>query len=310
VEAQRIGKKNDADCLHCKSRTGFKLTIEDINALAFQYFVQGSYLKTDYGGAHRVQFNDHWYGERQVRFLPDLTKDAHLIEDTCKIGFFYYGPSMWHVGGNTPLENLLNPTTRPETVAKIVSSFKRVNIDEETRLFRIRINPDKPWQHTEYDSAPKGKSTARFSNGGEEVWYGSEDLEICFHECRVAISDDLYVATVHPTCSLTLLDLTSDTPESGTPFDSLNVAVTQLFYAEKHSYEISTEIRKQAHAAKLDGIVFPSYFSQIKEDRIPNIALFGAPIASDRLSIKSIDRVILETVVYASHFGPVLPSDD
>lgn len=53
-------------------------------------------------------------------------------------------------------------------------------------------------------------------------------------------------------------------------------------------------------------IIFPSYFSQIKTEKIPNIALFGNPVASASgdLHLESIDRVQLRTANCEISFGP------
>ena len=72
--------------------------------------------------------------------------------------------------------------------------------------------------------------------------YGSQDLPVCVHECRVTAEDELYVATLSPTRDLKLLDLSVLLrEEDGTEFDSLDMAVHMLFLAGKHSYEISRD---------------------------------------------------------------------
>lgn len=83
-------------------------------------------------------------------------------------------------------------------------------------------------------------------------------------------------------------------------------------------------------AAGYDGILYPSYFSLLRtgampfetsyglshrrfpsqRDRekgkmVPNLALFGRPIEAGHVKVVCINRLILQRVDYAFHFGPV-----
>ena len=160
--------------------------------------------------------------------------------------------------------------------------------------------------------------------------YGSPDLEVCVHECRVTAEDDLFVATLAPKEPLRLLDLSVLLKEEHvTEFESLDMSVHMLFLAGKHAYKITRAIADAAHASGFDGIVYPSYFSllrigqmpfqttygishrrfpQLQEHEqaksIPNLALFGKPVADGRVAVLCINRLILSRVGYDFHFGP------
>jgi hypothetical protein len=161
--------------------------------------------------------------------------------------------------------------------------------------------------------------------------YGSQDLQVCVHECRVTAEDELYLATLAPTRELRLLDLTELLQEEGvTEFDSLDMAVHMLFLAGKHSYEITREIARAAQVAGYDGLVYPSYFTLLRTGGMPfettlgmslrrisiaadfekskiigNLALFGRPIEQGSVSVRCINRLILSRVAYGFLFGPV-----
>jgi hypothetical protein len=126
------------------------------------------------------------------------------------------------------------------------------------------------------------------------------------HECRVTIADKLYLAILRPTNTLKLLDLTKQIDEDCTGFESLNMAIHMIFRAEEHSYKLSKHIAKAAKNAGFNGILYPSYFSQIKKSAFPNIAIFGRPIQEGLIKVEYINRLSLEQVSYKTRFGPVI----
>lgn len=161
--------------------------------------------------------------------------------------------------------------------------------------------------------------------------YGSPDLEVCIHECRVTVEDDVFVATLDPKRALHLLDLSIllKEDESVTEFESLDLTVHMIFLAGRHSYKLTRIIADAARGAGFDGVVYPSYFSllrlgqmpfqttygmshrrigQLQEyeqaKTIPNIALFGRPIESANVAVTCIDRLVIGRVGYDYHFGP------
>ena len=185
----------------------------------------------------------------------------------------------------------------------------------------------------QFDSPPipaEPEKAGRLDSSDLPVLYGSPDLQTCLHECRVTVEDVLFVATLRPARELKLLDLTAfpDEPER-TPFEDLDHAVAMLFLAGSHAYPISRAIARAARNAGYDGLVYPSFFSMLRngmlpfdtsyglsnrselalKDReaakmIPNLAIFGRPIQEDVLTVTSINRVILRQAAYVVHFGP------
>src|SRR5690348_14105089 len=92
-------------------------------------------------------------------------------------------------------------------------------------FYRLRKAPAKPTEVDQYDSPPIAiAGTGRLDSKDFPVLYGSPDLELCIHECRVTAEDELFVATLVPTRDLKLLDLTKLLLEEGiTEFESVDM---------------------------------------------------------------------------------------
>ena len=204
-----------------------------------------------------------------------------------------------------------------------------VTISPNDSFYRLRKDPAQPSDSKEYDSPPNpGKG--RLDSPGLAVMYGSQDLQICIHECRVTAEDNLFVATLEPSRELKLLDLTHLLDDKETEFESLDMAVHMLFLAGQHAYPIARDIAIAAQKAGFDGLVYPSYFSLLRiggrpfetvmgisTRRIPslaqyeraksigNLAIFGHPIQNGIVSVACINKLIMHKVEYGVHFGPV-----
>ncbi|WP_434131705.1 RES family NAD+ phosphorylase [Methylocaldum sp. GT1BB] len=236
------------------------------------------------------------------------------------------------VGEVEPLKALQEGHSRAAIIQRIINEYPLVELDESRLFYRIRKAPKVPTEEAEYDTPPtEFLGTGRLDSTDLPVMYGSQDLEVCVHECRVTAEDEIYVASLAPTRTLKLLDLSYVLPEEHvTEFDSLDMAVHMLFLAGKHSYPISREIAKAAHVAGYDGLIYSSYFSllrtgsmpfeaaygisyrrfpQMREyeqaKSIPNFALFGRPIAGQKVTVRCINKLVLSHVNYGFHFGPV-----
>lgn len=330
LDAERIGAEDDSVCPHCGKTSGRKLNTDMLGALAHRFFVWGTLHRCDYGAAPVVQFNQHQ--TTSINTSPWFANDIKLISETLGVGFFYYGPRLWMVGEVEPLKALQEPASRASIIERILTEYSATILERSQLFYRIRKAPQNPESSTEYDSPPHPLAgTGRLDSPNFPVMYGSQDLEVCVHECRVTAEDDLYVATLAPTQALKLLDLSRLLREEHvTEFESLDMAAHMLFLAGKHSYEISRDIARAAHAAGYDGIVYPSYFSLLRTGgmpfetaygishrrfphfqeyeqakTIPNFALFGRPLEEQKVIVRCINKLILSHVHYGFHFGPV-----
>ncbi|MEC8887481.1 MAG: RES family NAD+ phosphorylase [Pseudomonadota bacterium] len=325
--AEKIGRPSSHPCSNCSTKIGFKLTIDQIEELAYRFFVVGSLFRPDYGAAPRIQFNK--YQKSDINLSETLNTDIKLFEKCLDIGFFHYGPRLWMIGEIEPLKDLQNNKTRLSVFEKIINEYPTTILKETDLFYRIRANPNNPSNSNEYDSSPF-PGNGRLDSINHSVLYGSQDLEVCIHECRVTIEDEIYVATLKPNKSLKLLDLTSLLEENVTEFESLDLSIQMLFLASKHSYGISQELSIYVSKKGFDGIIYPSYFSLIRTGEIPfptvygistrkialyqeyeknrtikNLAIFGNPIKDKYLTINNINKLYLNQISYSYGFGPV-----
>lgn len=304
-EAQAFGCNNNDLCQNCKSNKGYKLNKDDLENLTQSFFEDGTYVKTTYGGFTLIRFNEAHYKQSDVKFPKWLNNDVRLIERKLKIGFFHHGPNMWRVGEVYPLKDLSNSKNCKMVLKQIIEKYPVVEWNSSDSFYRLRIEPNSPNDHKEYDSPPAGKS--RFNNKKFPILYGSKDLEICMHECRVTVADELFVALLRPIKTLKLLDLTENIDDGAeTAFESLSLAIRMLFCAEKHSYNASSNIALYAKEVGFNGILYPSYFNQVKNKAVFNVALFGHPIKENLVKIECINRLRLNEISYGASFGPII----
>jgi len=331
LSSARIGQKDMSKCPNCGSQIGVKLNKRSVANLAQQFFVWGTIRRGKYGASPSVQLNKHQITSIDV--APWLGQDLRLIEQVLAVGFFYYGPRLWMIGEVEPLKALRDVESRGQLISRILNEYPTRILDIDEYFYRMRKDPTNPGGFDQYDAPPGEKlGQGRFETSGLPILYGSQDLEVCLHECRVAADDELYVATLAPLRKLKLLNLAEMLPEQNvTEFESLDMAIHMLFLAGQHSYEISREIACAAHKHGFDGIVYPSYFTLLRTGGVPfetaygislrripelreltrkrtisNLALFGRPIAEGLVTVKCINRVLLNKVEYTLHFGPLL----
>lgn len=338
LDAARVGIINALPCPNCGAKKSRKLTSYLLKTLAWNFFVRGSTLRSEYGAAPVLQFNEHHYGKGTYQAPEWLGRDVELIQEKARIGVFHYGPRMWMIGCIEPLKALQDSARRDEIIQRILSEYPVISFAKGSTLYRLRRDPATPIESCEYDSPPDHLlGQGRLDAEDHPVLYCAQDIEGCVHECRVIVEDELYIATLHAARPLKLLDLTALLlDEDTTEFESLDLAVHMLFYAPEHSYPISRAIAIAAMRTGFDGLIYPSYFSQIraglmpaetvgygisirhaarhfprltgyaKSGVYPNVALFGRPVRDGLVKIACIDRLILHKVSYDIRFGPVV----
>ena len=331
LTAFNMGIDKNGLCPQCKTENGRKLNKELVKKLADRFFVSGTVYKAYFGGAPVIQFNKQHYKNSSIDVPKWIEDDIKLIEDTIKVGFFYYAPSTWKVGEVEPLKKLESKLERHEIINRILKEYPARILSKKEIIYRLRRNPKNPSKFDEYDSPPSERLGGnRLDSVNLPIMYASQDLEICVHECRVTVEDKLFLATLYPTRDLRLLDLSEIIDEDVTEFESLDIAVNMLFFTGKHSYEITREIAFAAYQAGFDGLIYPSYFSLVRTGAMPfdsvygisirrfppyktnaksqvieNIALFGRPIKKKIIAVKCINRLVLNKIKYDVLFGPV-----
>ena len=332
LDSARLGEDDTTACPHCGSVRGKKLDRERLEALAASFFVHGTLQRPKFGGYPGLQFNNHRYPEDSVAFPAWLVADTRLISDTLRIGIFEYGPRFWMFGEIKPLKDLRRRRNRQAVIDRIISEYPAHALKSEDSFFRLRINPKSPANPEQYDSPPEPRSSrsyGRLDSATLPILYGSQDLEVCVHECRTTVDDVAFVATLSPARDLRLLDLSAVLKEDVTEFESLDLSVTMLFLAGRHTYGISRTIASVAHERGFDGLVYPSYFTLARTGGVPfptvyglsvrrfpsqaeyiqatviqNLALFGRPIVDGLVRVKCVNRLVLNRVVYDLQLGP------
>jgi hypothetical protein len=325
-----IGVPDFSKCPNCGSQDGKKLSRQALGILAHQFFVWGTIRRLKYGGFPAVQFNHDQVTSISVG--PWLETDLRLIGEALQVGFFQYGRRTWMAGEIGPLNGLLEPGTRAKVISDILDQYPGRILNTDESFYRLRKAPADPHDFDQYDSPPtEFAGLGRFETAELPILYGSQDIEVCLHECRVTADDEIYIATFAPRKGLKLLNLAEPLLEDGlTEFESLDMAVHMLFLAGRHSYEVSQDIARAAYKSGFDGLVYSSYFTLLRTGEMPfattfgishrriqgaeytrkntieNLALFGRPVKDGSIAVRSINRVVLNKVVYGLHFGPVL----
>ncbi len=232
-------------------------------------------LRTDYGGAPRLQLN--YVRKSDITVAPWFGPDLALLAKTIGVGIFHYGPRLWMIGEIEPLKGLQDGSRRPAIIKRIIDEYPATKFDQGKLFYRVRKDPADPTDRGEYDSPPgKGEKFGRLDSDSLSIMYASQDVEVCLHECRVTAEDELYVATLSATRDLKLLNLTHLLKETGvTEFESLDLAVNMLFCAGKHSYPIIRELALAAFHAGYDGLNYPSYFSSLRTGAVATETQYG-----------------------------------
>lgn len=329
LDAERLGVANSEPCPNCHATNGHRLTRERLQGLAYRFFVYGSTQRFDYGAAPRIQFNEH--RTTDVAVAQWLEADTKLLERTLGVGFFHYGRRFWMHGDVEPLKALQDDGARPKVLERILREYPSVTLTPKDSFYRIRKDPSTSDDPLQYDSPPASVgASGRLESERVSVLYGSTDLQICIHECRVTAEDELYLATMAPIRELRVLDVSAllETGEAD-EFTSLDLALHMLFLAGKRSYPITRELALTAWMAGFDGVIYPSYFSLLRTGAvpfqtvhgmatrlipqltefekgkvIPNLGLFGWPVRDEKVAVRCINRIMLQQVAYGVIFGP------
>jgi len=334
--AHKIGIENLDFCKCCKTRSGHKLTKTLIAILAYEFFTRGSVKRCRYGFFPEIMVKNDFLSSIETSCW--LADDIRLIGDALSAGFCYYTPEFWMVGENAALKCLRKRSKRGKVISEVLKRYPFRRLEPGEIFYRLRKNPQNPSQIDQYDSPPPLlRKKGRLNSDRLSVMYGSQDLEICVHECRATVEDELYFATLTPCKNIKLLDLTEIIQEDVgvTELESIDMAIHLLFLAGKHSYRVSRDIASSVFKAGYNGLIYPSYFSLLKTGAtpletiydisirrvpslkkhakshiIPNLALFGRPIEEGLVKVRCLNRLVIRKVEYDLQFGPLPYSKD
>lgn len=310
-EAEKIGKNDNTTCPFCKSTTGKKLNEDDIEELCHLFFVKGSFYKTEYGGASVLMIN-HEGVHDAIDCKKVLKQDVKFLNKHFGINVFYYAPQMWRIGMNDWLDNLNNGSLRKriKAINNIIDRCSSICLNTDTLIYRLRTDISHNVLYSkEYDAPPKQTfKNGRLNLRGNVVFYAAFDIETCIHEGRATMNDELYIATFKPQKQLKLLDVTNiqESETEATPFENLDIAVRFIFTASTGSYKTTQLLAQTILERGYDGIIYPSYFNQVRDQEYKNIALFGKPVEERKLDLIGINKVIMNRVIYDIRLGPAI----
>lgn len=253
----------------------------------------------------------------RIRFDATLQSDFENLLRIDSLGLRLRSPKTYLVGDNEvwdafrELVNLrVNDEQLPEHLMAIVdralNCCRSFVLPKGTRFYRIRKNPHNPAQAAAYDSPPLGSgSSSRFSKGLASIMYGAFDVETCIHESRCRIDDEICIATVETMTDLTTIDLGDAPYQAGeeTPWTSPSVFLGQVMRSSRH--DECQIIGERVFERGIAALQFPSFFSQVLDQRHANIAIVGHPIAEGKARIHSLNRIKLERARYEYAFGPI-----
>jgi hypothetical protein len=173
----------------------------------------------------------------------------------------------------------------------------------------VRLNPPELSAKGTFDTPPLSakKDFGRFDDVGTPIFYGAFDIETCLHECRVALVDEVILATFEaakPLLVLNLFDAIAD-PQPPDPWNSVEILMNKLCSSSANEYKKCRTIAEAVRNAGYEGILVRSYYSQVKGKPLANILLFGFPEAEQKIKLHSLNRIKLDKVEYAFTFGPV-----
>lgn len=303
----------EATCPRC-AQVGALITSKKLSEAIQTFFVGGSYTPETMAPVYQV----NRINPDPARFDVTLEADAKLACALTGEVIFHYGPPLWRVG-EVDLKHAFDAggVERELAASNFVASAPTVKLPVGTRLFRIRKNPtsdetiatpaafDPPPSHIE-------RLPGRWDDGNNAVLYASDDVELCLHECRVLIADEIVVATLATARQLVLLDLTANFAIRGaTPFSDPEIFAHFLSLSRNEQWlNCARLIARTAQTAGYDGIRYTSYYAQAKhQSKALNVALFGRPIETGGLVLESVNRLRLTNAHYTFSFGPVLYND-
>jgi hypothetical protein len=315
-EAKGIGAEHANVCPNCKSNDGYALNRDQLHELQTQFFSRATapnQFRQDVAVLGVVEDDPAEY-DIGLELRPETRTDWELIRHAIGGRLWFRSPRLFYLG----ITNHYGYGGLPKDVVRdqIVPKLRFAEIDTLTTIYRIRVNltDQNKFDEGQFDAPPnpKRRGFGRFDNGKLPLFYGSPNLQVCIHECRVTLADDIFVASLTPTKKLSLIDLTGnyDQPDDIDPFDDLHWFFRGLMNASRpnvyrYCRRIAQTIRDMT---KADGFLYNSYYTNVAGDtegKTINYALFGRPLAEGKLGIKSINTVRLNQIRYDYHLGPL-----
>lgn len=318
LEAERIGRwsRLRKTCPNCGRRDGYNLNVKALGELREQFFSRATapnQFRDDIAVLGVIE--DQESHDIGLKLRPEAEADRLLIESKIRGRLFYRSPKLFFLGITNHFGEQ-NSLSKDVVRNSIVPKLRFTEIEPSEVFYRIRVNlsnQDK-FEEAQYDAPPKPRRRGfgRFDNPKLPLLYGSPNLQVCIHECKVTLADDIFVASLLPTRKLKMIDLTGnyDQPEDVDAFDDLFWFFRGLMNSNfpsvyRYCRRVAQAIRDLTDA---DGFIYNSYYTNVAGDTggpTINYALFDRPLADGKLKVASVNTIRLNRVTYDYHLGPI-----
>ncbi|MDZ3838665.1 MAG: RES family NAD+ phosphorylase [Rhodospirillales bacterium] len=310
---ERFARKRSGVCPQCGIDGSVKLSRSELEEAVVEFFVDGWYITETFAPVYQVNRSNSYC----ATFDPTLSSDAALAGHLTGLVVFDYGPPLWRLGMTEHYDEFEAGGERRKRAAEaIVAAAPSMSIPTSATLFRIRLNARADESITRaaaFDPPPASmpREPGRWDELNFPVLYLADDIELCLHECRTNIADEIIVAALQPARELQLLDLTGQIARVGAdPFKDPNIFLCIMCRSRGTWIDYCRAISRAAKTAGYDGIRYISYYSQAKHAAESlNIAIFGRPLEEKLLEIRSINRLRISNVSFEFKFGPALYGD-
>jgi len=301
--ATRFASSPATLCGRCGSNSP-PLTPAELHEIAFEFFRNGSIPARSQFGTERYRISDHEHVSI-AHFRSSLADDCELLQAEAKVFVYEYEPSpLWRIGcGDIQLALQAGGQQTQEVLNLLSSTAPEAILRKGTTLYRVRSGAVSPHLE-EFDPPPPPRSSfGRFDSPVCEVLYTAKDIETCLHEVRVAIPDEISLATLRVETDLRVADLTAF-PDNVRLHDSLNLLCRSFCLGGEHYYESCRNVAAALRSTGFAGFIYESYYSLVKPNAPKNLALFGRPLASGDVALISVNGVHLRQVDYGFQLGP------
>src|SRR5690606_20778528 len=123
-----------------------------------------------------------------------LKDDISVFEKALGVGFFDYGPRLWMIGEVEPLQALLEAKTRAAVIERIMAEYPTRTVGLDETFYRVRKSPGSATEPREYDTPPAHvRQDGRLSSCDLPIMYASPLIDLCVHECRYMVGDELFI---------------------------------------------------------------------------------------------------------------------
>lgn len=329
---KNLGDKDNKVCPTCGTSDGIKVTEKNVDEIVDTFFMDGSVTPEYLIPLFRTIDTDPNIAECfDYQLTEDVIHDLHILKETFKRTVFNPLINMVHGWGDSYLkysiEDAMNMKIRSKnklndklrTVLDIlIKCCKTYHLKKDDLLFRVRKNPLKVLKENEYDSPPKNLTKSiggRLNNQDVPLFYCSNDPDTCLYESNFGPTDTLILATYNVTEDLLIIDLENlDSEFIGGLSDSLYKTFNErdiFFFLDaitrsKRDYVFLQLLCSRINENGFVGIKYKSFYDRYREDSFSNIAIFGYPLSTNLLSLRSLNRMVINEVKIKWTYGPAL----